>query len=99
MYKGLVPSHLDYCDIIYHIPSVQTQLGVILINQMEKQPKQLLLLLVHGKVQVVPNFMKNLDGNPYLNVVGVGAFCRYIRLSVTRHLFILKDKLPRHRRP
>ena len=26
MYKALVRSHLDYCDIIYHIPSVQTHL-------------------------------------------------------------------------
>ena len=30
MYKSLVRSHLDYCDIIYHIPSVQTQFGVTL---------------------------------------------------------------------
>ena len=28
MYKALVRPHLDYCDIIYHIPSRQTQLGV-----------------------------------------------------------------------
>ena len=28
MYKALVRSHLDYCDIIYHIPSRQTQVGV-----------------------------------------------------------------------
>ena len=27
MYKSLVRSHLDYCDILYHIPPVQTQLG------------------------------------------------------------------------
>ena len=27
MYKALVRSHLDYCDIIYHIPSSQGQLG------------------------------------------------------------------------
>ena len=30
MYKALVRSHLDYCDIIYHIPSKQNQLGEIL---------------------------------------------------------------------
>ena len=36
MYKALVRSHLDYCDIIYHIPSKQTNLGVTLNSMMEK---------------------------------------------------------------
>ena len=38
MYKALVRSHLDYCDIIYHIPSHQNQapLGVTLNSVMEK---------------------------------------------------------------
>ena len=36
MYKALVRSHLDYCDIIYHIPSRQTQAGVTLNALMEK---------------------------------------------------------------
>ena len=38
MYKALVRSHLDYCDIIYHIPSVQNQppLGVSLTSLMQK---------------------------------------------------------------
>ena len=38
MYKALVRSHLDYCDIIYHIPSHQNQapLGVTLHPVMEK---------------------------------------------------------------
>ena len=36
MYKALIRSHFDYCDIIYHIPSVQTQFGVILTDLMEK---------------------------------------------------------------
>ena len=36
MYKILVRSHLDYCDIIYHIPSRQTRLGVTLNALMEK---------------------------------------------------------------
>ena len=34
--KTLVRSHLDYCDIIYHIPSGQTQFGVTLNALMEK---------------------------------------------------------------
>ena len=38
MYKALVRSHLDYCEIIYHIPSHQNQapLGVTLNSLMEK---------------------------------------------------------------
>ena len=38
MYKALVRSHLDYCDIIYHIPSHQSQapLGITLHSLMEK---------------------------------------------------------------
>ena len=38
MYKALIRSHLDYCDIIYHIPSHQNQspLGVTLNSVMEK---------------------------------------------------------------
>ena len=30
MFKSLARSHLDYCDIIYHIPSKQDQFGVTL---------------------------------------------------------------------
>ena len=36
MFKSLVRSHLDYCDIIYHIPSKQEQFGVTLNSLMEK---------------------------------------------------------------
>ena len=36
MYKALVRTHVDYCDIIYHIPSRQTQVGVTLNARMEK---------------------------------------------------------------
>ena len=38
MYKALVRSHLDYCDIIYHMPSHQNQapLGVTLSSLMVK---------------------------------------------------------------
>ena len=38
MYKALVRCHLDYCDIIYHMPSHQNQapLGVTLSSLMEK---------------------------------------------------------------
>ena len=36
MYKTFIRSHLDYCDIIYHITSVQTQFGVTIMDLMEK---------------------------------------------------------------
>ena len=38
MYKALVRSHLDYCDVIYHIPSIihQPPLGRTLNSLMEK---------------------------------------------------------------
>ena len=38
MYKALVRSHLDYCDVIYHIPPLlhQAPLGVTLNSFMEK---------------------------------------------------------------
>ena len=38
MYKALVRSHLDYCDIIYHIPSkiLQAPLGMSLCSLMER---------------------------------------------------------------
>ena len=38
MYKALVRSHLDYCDIIYHEPSKENQppLGVTLTSPMEE---------------------------------------------------------------
>ena len=34
MYKTLVRSHLDYCDIIYHIPSTCSQTGLALSGLM-----------------------------------------------------------------
>ena len=39
MYKTLVRPHLDYCDVIYHIPSKQTQLGGVLNVLMEEVEK------------------------------------------------------------
>ena len=38
MYKALVRSHLDYCDIVYHMPAVLNQppLGMSFNSQMDK---------------------------------------------------------------
>ena len=48
------------------------------------------VLLVHGRVQIAPNFTKNWDGRHFLTVVGAGAFSRYTKLKSTRPLLILK---------
>ena len=39
MYKPLVRPHLDYCDVIDHIPPKQDQLGVVLNSRMEASEK------------------------------------------------------------
>ena len=36
MYKALVRSHLDYCDMIYHIPPTLNQHGLTLHKLMDK---------------------------------------------------------------
>ena len=65
MNKAPLRSYLDYCDIIYHIPSIihQPPLGVTLNSLMMKveriQYQAALAITGHGKVQVVPKFMMN----------------------------------------
>ena len=39
MYKTFVRPHLDYGDVIYHIPLKQDQLGVVLNSSMEMVEK------------------------------------------------------------
>ena len=39
MYKALVRLHLDYCDVIYHIPPKQDKSGVVLNSLMETVEK------------------------------------------------------------
>ena len=39
MYKALVRSHLDYCDVIYHVPSTQTPIPGVLNVLMEELEK------------------------------------------------------------
>ena len=67
MYKALVRSHLDYCDIIYHMLSHHNQapLGVTLNSLMEKVERNSISsspchsLLMPGMVQIVQNFTRN----------------------------------------
>ena len=39
MYKSFVRPHLDYCDIIFHVPHKASQLGLSLSNTMEEIEK------------------------------------------------------------
>ena len=66
MYKALVRPHLDYCDLIYHSPSIihRPPLGVTLNSLMTKveiiqYQAALAITAVLGKVQVAPKCMMN----------------------------------------
>ena len=87
MYKALVRSHLDYCDTIYHIPALNSQInfGVTLNSLMEKVEKTQYQAALTGI-----NFTKSWDGSHCLTVVGAGAFFRYTKLKSTLHLLILE---------
>ena len=75
MYKALVRSHLDYCDIIYYLPSItrQPSLGRTLCSLMEKVERiqyQVALAITGAWHQV---------GKPYLIVVNSGVFYKFIK--------------------
>ena len=61
MYKVLASSHLDYCDLIYHIPPTLTQRGLSLHNLMEKVER-----IQYQAALAIK--MKNLVGKLYLIV-------------------------------
>ena len=94
MYKALARSHLDYRDIIYHIPSRQTQVGVTLNALLEKTGR---LPIPSSSCchRCMARSMRNWDGNHYLVVVDVGAFCKYIKIASDRSPSYLKNKLLR----
>ena len=78
MYKAIFCSHLDYCDTIYHVPT-------ILLNGKLKElnTKLPLILLVRGKDLTGQNLTRNWDGKPYLTVFCACAFFRFTRLRTT----------------
>ena len=61
-FSSFVRPHLDYCDVIFHVPHKVGQLGLSLSNTMEEIEKVQKLpspSLVHGKGLTVPNSMRN----------------------------------------
>ena len=90
MYKALVRSHLDYCDIIYHIPSHQNQapLGITLHSLMEKveriQYQATLVISGAWRGSSRLKLYEELGWETYLIVVCVYVFYRFIRSSITR---------------
>ena len=92
MHKALIRSHLDYCDIIYHIPSHQNQapLGVTLNSVMEKleriQHQSALAISDACIVPTVLNSTRTWAGNPAQIVVWVGVSYIFKKLLTTRLL-------------
>ena len=68
---------------------------IVIFKLKEFNTKQL-LSPVHDKVHVAQRSVRNQDGNHYLIVVGVGAFCKIV---IDKTPSYLKNKLPRLRRP
>ena len=102
MYKALVRSHLDYCDIIYHIPSKQNQLGEILNTLMEKAGK----IQYQAALDITGAWQGSSRSNLYDELgwesLSDRRWCRrilQIHKIVNDAPYYLKNKLPRFRRP
>ena len=103
MYKVLVRSHLDYCDIIYHIPSIQTQSGVTLTDLMEKLEK-----IQYRAALAVTGAWQGSTRSKLYEELGWESLSerRWSRRILQIHKIVsnmtpsyLKAKFPRHRRP
>ena len=103
MYKALVRSHLDYCDILYHIPSVQTQSGVTLTDLMDKVER-----IQYQAALAVTGAWQGSSRSKLYEELGWESLSerRWCRRILQIHKIVsnkapsyLKDKLPRHRRP
>ena len=103
MYKALVRSHLDYCDIIYHIPSSQDQLGVSLNSLMEKAE----IIQYQAALAVTGAWQGSSCSKLYEELGWESLSCRrWCRRILQFHKIIsdktpsyLKNKLPRQRTP
>ena len=105
MYKALVRSHLDYCDTIYHIPALNSQinLGVTLNSLMEKveRTQYQAALAITGTWQGT-NRSKLYEELGY-ETHSDRSWCRRIlqihKIEKYKNHSYLRDKLPPHRRP
>ena len=101
MYKALVRCHLDYCDIIYHIPSKQNQLGEILNTLMEKAEK----IQYQAALAITGAWQGSSRSNLYDELgwesLSDRRCCRRILQihKIVNDAPYLKNKLPRFRRP
>ena len=103
MYKTFIRSHLDYCDIIYHIPSVQTQFGVTITDLMEKAER-----IQYQAALAVTGAWQGSSRSKVYEELGWESLSdrRWCRRIIQIHKIVsnntpsyLKDKLPRHRQP
>ena len=96
MYKTLVRSRLDYCDIIYHIPALNSQsnLGVtlnLLMEKVERTQCQAALAITAILKEPLNNRYSKLYLEKYFclcvgsSVMG-GACCLYPRSVLIEHL-------------
>ena len=103
MYKALVRSHFDYCDVLYHIPSVQTQLGVSLTDLMEKAER----IQYQAALAITGAWQGSRRSKLYEELgwesLSERRWCRRIlqihKIVSNKTPSYLKDKLPHHRRP
>ena len=103
MYKGLVRAHLDYCDVIYHIPSTKTQNGgvlSVLMNMIETVQYQAALAITGA--------WQGSSRTKIYEELGWESLSdrRWCRRIIQFHKIVnnmtpiyLKNKLPRIRRP
>ena len=103
MYKALVRSHLDYCDIIYHISSVHTQFGVTLTDLMENAER-----IQYQAALAITGAWQGSSRSKLYEELGWESLSerRWYRRILQIHKIVsnntnsyIKDKLPSHRRP
>ena len=103
MYKALVRSHFDYCDVLYHIPSMHTQLGMSLTDLMEQAER-----IQYQAALAITGAWQGSSRSKLYEELGWESLSerRWCRRILQIHKIVsnktpsyLKDKLPRYRRP
>ena len=103
MYKALVRSHFDYCDVLYHIPSMHTQLGMSLTDLMEQAER----IQCQAALAITGAWQGSSRSKLYEELgwesLSERRWCRRIlqihKIVSNKTPSYLKDKLPRCRRP